>query len=144
MAQKTRQLRVVILLLAVLMGALIVFGEFSIKGSGFSVGYSYFDVFKNTDNRFLAGGVWALRLGLGAMVLAAALALFKAPALNLAGGVVSGGWFIYNTITRLTTAAKYGFFESTPDFIMYFLPAIACLLCLLLFRRVKAAGDENA
>ena len=127
--------KIAITLLAVIMGLLIVFGTFSLHGPGFSVGYSYFDVFKNTDNSYKAEGVWRLRLAGGAMVLAAILVWLKASFASLAGGIITGAYFIYNTISRI--ASGYEFFEGTADFFIYILPVIACILCLMLFRKEK-------
>ena len=133
--KQTLKFSVVITLLAVVMGLLIVFGTFSLKGPGFSVGYSYFDVFKNTDNSYKAEGVWRLRLAGGAMVLAAILAWLKTSFASLAGGIITGGFLVYDIIRRI--ASKYDFLEGTADFFIFILPAIACILCLLLFRKAK-------
>jgi len=127
--------KIAVLLMAVVMALLIVFGTFSLSGPGFSVGYSYFDVFKNTDNSYKAEGVWRLRLAGGVMVLAMIFVWFKASFASLAGGIVTGGFFVYDTIRRL--ASGYDFVEGTADFFIYILPVIACILCLLLFRKTK-------
>lgn len=138
--KSTLTFRIMITLLAACMGLLIVFGTFSLRGSGFYLEYSYLDVFKNVDNSYKAEGVLRLRLAGGVMLLAAIFAWIKPPFVSLAGGIISGAFFAYDTIRRLATVSKYSFFEGAADFFIYIVPVVTCILFILLFRKAKQAS----